>query len=700
MKKFREWFSVQLAKYPGRIILLAILLFNVVFMVISGFILSSFSLKGTEEMGFFEAVFYTVTMILDAGCVQFVIADIGRANVALAIICIIIILIGMVSFTGAVIGYVTNYISGFIAESNSDSRRLKIENHFVVLNWNTRASEILNDLLYCKKKQKVVVLASGRKKEITREIDERISNTLHSENRRLLEECKKRRFGKFYYRKNRMKNNLTVIVRDGDVFSLKRLRDIAIEKAQSIVILGDDINNTICKYGSREKIEEKRRGNAQTIKTLMLVSDLTSAASSMDDQKIVVEISDDWTLELVNRIIAYKQVAGKCNIIPVRINQILGELLAQFSLMPELNLVYNELFSNKGATFFVEKKETENENAYITQYLATHKYAIPLTSMDSDGHGYFYYSAETQRDISRECAPLPQGKNARLNRHFWLEDKNVIILGHNSKSKEIMQGFESFVTEWRKRDGSDILRICVIDDAESLKRMNGYDDYPFVKKIIAASIYDKDLICSAIKEIIDQNKEDTSILILSDDTALNEDIDAGALANLVYVQDIIASKKAADPEFDAERVDVIVEILDPKHHDIVSRYSVDNVVISNRYISKMITQIVEKEAIFNFYTDILTYDTGDGTHYDSKEIYTKKVSAFFDEIPGKCTAAELVRGVWNSSVSSEIPVDKQNPTIVLGYVKPGGKIVLFEGDQTSLPVQLEPADKLIVFTNH
>lgn len=702
MRKLREWFSIQLAKYPGRIILLAILLFNIIFMMVSALIISSFSLNGTEKMGFFEAAFYTITMILDAGCIQFVIADIGKSGVIVAVICLIIILIGMVSFTGAVIGYVTNYISNFIAESNADSRRLRIANHFVILNWNSRASEIVNDLLYYHNRQKVVILTNGRKKEIQREIEERISDTVHSENKQLLQECLKRNrfWGHIIYLKKRKKNSLTVIVREGEVFSVKCLRDIAIERAQSVVILGDDVNNALCQYGNRERIEEKSRGNAQTIKTLMLVSDITAAEYSMDNQKIVVEISDDWTLELVNKIIRYKQVEGKCNIIPIRINQVLGQLLSQFSLMPELNLVYKELFSNKGATFFAEEKLVENENAYITEYLKTHKSAIPLTAMNDGKRGYMFYSADTQKDIARTSNSIDSKIKIKLNRNYWIEQKNVVILGHNSKSKEIMQGFRAFSGEWKKANGTDILRVSVIDDAESLERMNNYSEYPFVKRKIAASVYDKDLICATIEEIIDENKEDTSILILSDDTAYNEKIDARALANLVYVQDIIATKKEANPDFDVESVDVIVEILDPKHHDIVSRYSVDNVVISNRYISKMITQVGEKEAIFNFYSDILTYDTGESEQYDSKEIYTKKVSTFFDEIPEECTAAELIRGVWNASISSEIPREKQNPTIVLGYVKPGGKITLFEGDQTNLLVKLEKRDKLIVFTNH
>ena len=219
-------------------------------------------------------------------------------------------------------------------------------------------------------------------------------------------------------------------------------------------------------------------------------------------------------------------------------------------------------------------------------------------------------------------------------------------------------------------------------------------------KCVAADVYDRDLICSTIEEFVDQNEEDTSVLILSDDTVLHEDIDAQAMTNLIYVQDIITEKKRKNPDFDEESIDLIVEILDPKHHDVVSSYSVKNVVISNRYISKMITQIGEKQALFDFYNDILRYDDADSTSYDSKEIYVKKVSRFFDEVPAPCKADQLIRAVYAATTNPALPEELRNPAIVLGYVKPGGRMVLFSGNQTKIDVQLEKRDKLILFSNH
>lgn len=694
MRRLREWFSIRLAKNPGQIVLLAILFFNVVFLFLSAFIISRMSLTGTENLGFLESAYYTVTMILDAGCVSFVVEDIGPENAAIAIVCLIIVIIGMISFTGAVIGYITNYISGFIEDSNAGYHKLRISKHFVILNWNSRALEIVNDMLYSRSCDRIVVLVSSGKEDIERQIDERLHETIKRENNKLLEDCEGKSWfsGWLYCRKNRFKNNLTIIVREGDVFSSKQLFDISLQNATAVVILGEE---------DREKDKGESQGNALTLKTLMQVSDITSAAFSEDNQRIIVEITDDWTWDLVQKIIRSKQVDGKCNIVPVRVNQILGQLMSQFSLMPELNTVYNELLSNKGATFFSTRTEKDDEMAFITNTLSENDKVIPLTLREDNSKRYEFYMALEEGDINEKSRKEIPSIPVSINKDFWLEKKKILILGHNSKCRDIMKGFESFISEWGYKDSDEmLLNIVIIDNEESLDKMDHYREYPFVIKTVAAELFEKDLICDSINEFLRMNDEDVSVLILSDDTVPNEEIDAGMLTNLVYVQDIINDKVEADPDFDVGSIDVIAEINDPKHHDVVSSYSVKNVVISNRYISKMITQIGEKDAIFNFFQDILVYDTDSESGFTSKEIYIKKAKDYFTELPGECTAAEFIRSVFNATYDPSISLEKQNTAIPLGIVKQNGSIVLFGGDQNRIKVDLGPKDKLIVFSNH
>ena len=700
--KLRERFSVLLSKKPGRVVILVILLLNVAFILISAAIIKALALSGTEDMGYWRAVYYTVTMILDAGCIDYVVSDIGVAGVALVIICLAVIVLGMILFTGAVIGYLTNYISGYIENANTGSHKLVLSDHTVILNWNSRASEIVNDLLYSDNREVVVILVPDGKEAIERELSERISDTLKRERADVKERAKKysglKRIS--YRMKHRFKNNVTFIVREGDTFSTVQLTDISLEHAKSIIILGNDVNNTVCKYEHSTSITDREKGNPQTIKSLVQVAAITAAEQSDDNQKIVVETEDEWTSELIDRIITQKQVNGKCNIIPVNVNNILGRLLSQFSLMPELNLAYRELFSNKGATFYAKPTTSSDEAAFTAAYLRTHLHSIPLAIHEDRGVRYAYYSAESPRDDGK-ISDIPHNKfKVKLNKNYWLEQKNVIILGHNSKIKDIMDGFDGFRGEWNDKSGKEIMNIMVIDDKAHLEKMDFYRAYPYVTQTVEADIYDKQVVCDTIEKFIDGNETDTSVLILSDDTVPNEDIDSAAIANLIYVSDIIHRKKLADPEFDEGRIDVIVEIINPKHYDIVKSYSVNNVVISNRYISKMITQLGEKDVLFNFYNDILSYDSADATKYESKEIYAKKVNRYFEELPAPCTAAELIRAVYDAAAGLDLPPEERNHTLVLGYVKKGGELVLFSGNQSKIRVELEPTDKIIVYSNH
>ena len=697
LKKIKERISIFVVKNPSITILIAILILNIVLFGAAAAIISCLAPKSLAYTGFWPSVFYTISMILDAGCMEYVISDIGEASVALIVVCIFTVLLGMITFTGAVVGYVTNYISRFIEDSQSGNRALKVSQHTVILNWNSRASEIVNDLLYTGKREIVVVLAGQDPEGILHEINERLSATLKSETAAVRRESADMPLlpRLMYRRKHRLKNNVTVIVREGETYSTKQLTDISISQASSIILLTKEYQNEVCRYGNTERKEQLEKGNANTIKTLVQVAELTSSEMSLDHQTIIVEVEDDWTAKLVERITLHKENLAKCHIIPVYVNKVLGQILSQFSIMPELNTVYSELFSNRGAEFFFRPCPQEKDVEEATwNYMQTHRHAIPLTIMHTASGDHAFSVANSNRDCEQASAPAVPSLSVKLNPDYYILPRNIVIIGHNSKCRDIMNGFSAFRGE-HNHQGEEVLNITVIDDEKSLEKMQYYSEYPYVTKTVVADVFDAELIRQAIEDAIDGHKGDTSLLILSDDNTITEDIDAAALTYLIYVQDIIFDRQKSDPQFDRESIDVVVEILNPKNYDVVHNYSVDNVVISNRYISKMVTQIGRKQALFEFYADILTYDEEGSDTYESKELYVKEVSRFFapDAIPARCTARDLILSVYEAS-------PKNNKAIVLGYTSPGGKMTIFSGDQTDIEVELQPKDNLIIFSNH
>jgi len=677
MKKIREWISIQIVKAPGRMVLLVILLANVAFVCVSALIVSRLAPPSLDN-GFLSCVYYVLTMTL-SGYMEIVVEDIGETGFALVLFAMFNVIVGMIVFTGAVIGYMTDFISGFIESADSGSRGLRISGHIVILNWNTRAAEIINDLLYVNKKEKIVVLAENDRNDVRGAIDERLSVTLEAENNAVSEAAShmsllaRRR----YIRKHRIKNKLTIIVREGNTCSAKQLSDIAIMQAASTIILSDVGNEVFV--------------DSHTIKTLIQVAQLTAAEDSADNQQIVVEVEDEQTLALVEKIIRHKVRSGKCNIVPVSVNRILGYIFSQFSIMPELNQVYSTLFSYKDADLFslADGEAPLSEEEFISEYLNEHTRAIPLTVMPSDGGLNCYYITDSEQDI-HSIASMPPNNNfhVSLNPDFEIPERPVIILGSSSKSAAMMEGLAAYNEERKKHNGREALAVTIVGGGEE-----HYKQYGWVKKVIAAEIHEQDVICEAIDEFIGIHGSGCCILILSDDTACAEDIDENALTYLILAQDILADRLEKDPGFDPGGIDMIVEILDPQNHDIANHYSTKNVVISNRYVSKMIMQISKNKALFDFYRDILTYDDPGAELSGSKELYIKRADAFFSEIPGPCTAAELIRAVYHAAPNG-------NKSVLLGYFNPGGEMIFFSGDQSDIRVALTPQDKLILFSDH
>ena len=337
MKRIREWISIKIVKSPRVIVLLFVLIANIAFIGAAAVIISWLTPPEMENGGFGNSIFNTLIMYLGIGGIETVIEDITQTDAFLVFASIIIIMIGLVFFTYALIGYMSDFISDFIGNADSGSRKLHISNHIVILNWNSRAVEIINDMLYKNEKEKIVVLAAINRDDILKDIDERLADTLEIENDIIQAACANMGFmeRRNYTKKNRIKNMLTVITRQGNTCSTKQLGDISIEQAKSVIILSTG--------GNEDSVD------SHTMKTLIQVAQMTATEDSEYDQQIVVEIEDENTLALVDKIIKHKMRRGKCNIVPVSVNRILGYVFSQFSIMPELNLVYSTLFSYKDA---------------------------------------------------------------------------------------------------------------------------------------------------------------------------------------------------------------------------------------------------------------------------------------------------------------------------------------------------------------
>ena len=158
MNSIREWISIKMVKSPRFIVLIGVLGANVIFIGVAAFIITCLMPDSAGNGGFGSSIFNTIMMYLGIGGIEMVIDEINEADMFLVLFSIIIVVIGMVFFTYALIGYMSDFIANFIAEADSSARKLRISDHTVILNWNTRAAELIRAVHYASPENNKTVL--------------------------------------------------------------------------------------------------------------------------------------------------------------------------------------------------------------------------------------------------------------------------------------------------------------------------------------------------------------------------------------------------------------------------------------------------------------------------------------------------------------------------------------------------------------
>lgn len=380
-----------------------------------------------------------------------------------------------------------------------------------------------------------------------------------------------------------------------------------------------------------EQHQNEKYQDMMAIKTLMLMNDFNIKPS----QTIIVEVQSKLSKVMIQNYISQNTKFNN-QIITIIPNEMMGRLIAQSILMPSLSEVYLELFSFKGAEFYT----IDNEDA--DTFLATHNHAIPIFTIENT----LYVLAENPDNISSTRAiPLSDYKEIALKKQPKSSKMHIVIFGKNNKLEYILDSIKLFEKECHAT--------------------------------IKVTQFESEQLNVFAKEIQELEKIDT-VLILSNDALEQKDYDVDVLLTLLMTQDIVKKHQAK----------IVIELLDPKHYDIAKSYRVTNTIISNEYISKMMTQLSKNRFLFPLYQDLLTYDDGIGAE-ESYEIYAYQTKDVLNcKFPLSFSSkSELIYSVYKSS---------DNQFKVIGIVK-DGKTEIFKGnlDQKD-EIKLNENDSIIM----
>ncbi len=667
MNKIREWISLRVATKPRMVILNIIIFINLLISILGA--LAVFIFYNENNIGFWEAFYYSFSIVITGGGIENIIPDVSEANITLIILGTTMVLFGMIVFSGAVLGYVVSYISDFIERASKGEKKLYLQNHIVILNWNIKVNQIISDLLYENQKEKVVILTQGNKDEVMKTIENKLSDIIEREEKRGIKLNRKL---------------LTIVVVEGNSFSVKDLNDISIKKAKSIIIFG----RKDYREGSSDNYENFY-GDILVIKSFVQVLDMIR--DTKENINVVVETRDAWTSKIVKNIMQNEITQDNISIKTIDSNIILGQLLSQFWIMPELNLVYRDLFSYKGAEFHSSKVDNELTDTENMEMLFKNDIsAIPLTVMGDGNDRRLFYIADDDSQ-KRVFSSSFDEISFKLSGNSSIERKKLILLGSNSKLIHIINSLDKFYNEYKDRN--EDFEVLIIDDKEGIKENKEIYKKSYISDVIEVDIYNVNEICEKIESFMNGNDERISILILSNDNESLYDQDAFAIMYLLYIKEVICNLSNRNKNFDKDKIDIIIEIVNPQNIDVIRSYDVDNFVVSNEYVSNLITQIGNNESLYEFYMDILHYDDlVDINGNKSKEIYIKRVDSFFDVIPDSCNVYQLIKAVYDST-------PKENKVILIGYIRNNREVNIFTNSYEK-EIKLRADDKLIIFSKN
>ncbi|MBO4962273.1 MAG: hypothetical protein J6C97_00700, partial [Clostridia bacterium] len=150
-KKKNNFFSIMWYSHPRITILLALIAINLLVILAFTGILAIVS-----GNNFFSelAYIFTYTMCSD-GIYDFVNS---QEDVICFVIKIILTVVQMIIFSGALIGFATNVIESAIDKSLKNVGKISLSNHYVFLNWSSIGANIIYDLSFLEGRKNIVIL--------------------------------------------------------------------------------------------------------------------------------------------------------------------------------------------------------------------------------------------------------------------------------------------------------------------------------------------------------------------------------------------------------------------------------------------------------------------------------------------------------------------------------------------------------------
>ncbi|MCL2556685.1 MAG: hypothetical protein FWE03_06715 [Firmicutes bacterium] len=473
-RKFSSKFTIQMNKRPVFMTLGLLVFINAVFLLVVAGVALAIDMPRFDRDGALPAYFWA---IFYAG--QWLVTPNSLLNVAdnqlLWLLGMATFVVGIVLFTGTIVGLTTNYLRQYLAKKGEAKGKLHLAGHYVILNYNQKVLSVLINLMFSSTNATVLILSNKSKNEIRDALNAELAMV-----------------------KDKPRAKVNLIVRKGDPFSASDLDDICIEDAKGILIVDNDygMENFEQKIAKREawQIDDISQPDFDALKLVLEMAEFDIPKTI----PIAIETQTHKTVLKINSITkTIPQLANK-SINSFSYNKKLGQFIAAAVLNPEITCVIYELLSYIGSEFYPLDSELN-----VDEYLAKHTESVPVVKMKDK----LYVVAEDIKELGqKKKRELVTQKRVSINPDRSYMPLELFIVGENSKSDYIRQ---------------TLMNVCEETQKITTHNYALNERQKFIDDLFKASLdYDK-------------SKKTIMALVLSDDDALPEAHDSNVFLTLI-----------------------------------------------------------------------------------------------------------------------------------------------------------------------
>ena len=371
--------------HPYLVIFNILILYNIAIILLFSLLLAYLKDGTINGDNYLEAIQYCAIYTMNSGDIW------SEAPTSVVILKIIINTTQMITFSGALIGLATSMLQNLFNRRVHNIAKLKIKNHYLILNWSPIGANLIKELSYMPGRKTVVILSSDDRDKITEEIDN------------------------LFLESNIERKNIRIFVKHGEPSSRKALKEVSIEKCISIALLS-----------KATWLNSKDLNDADSFKILMSILSIDKKAN------VVVEVNNDNVSKEIDDLMKASYDLSNANVSIFSKNTIVGHALGRAAINTSFADLYYYLLSYEGGSFYSINKKYE-----ISEALKYYNKAIPVaTYKEKDGEKLYLYSKN--EFVFRCLTKKETNKRVDFRKKLLKNSFTLFVIGENKRSSSIL----------------------------------------------------------------------------------------------------------------------------------------------------------------------------------------------------------------------------------------------------------------------